>query len=70
MKKIQLNINDLGRGYKVLLAATSMLLLIFSSCKKKLNVENPNAPTFDVNVSNEEGLAAYAKGGVYWNGFN
>ena len=70
MKKIQLNINKLGRGYKVLLAATSMLLLIFSSCKKKLNVENPNAPTFDVNVSNEGGLAAYAKGGVYWNGFN
>jgi len=70
MKKIQLNINKLGRGYKVLLAATSILLLIFSSCKKKLNVENPNAPTFDVNVSNEGGLAAYAKGGVYWNGFN
>jgi len=70
MKKIRLNINKLGRGYKVLLAATSMLLLIFSSCEKKLNVENPNAPTFDVNVSNEGGLAAYAKGGVYWNGFN
>ena len=70
MKKTLLNIYKLGREYKVLLAATSMLLLTFSSCEKKLNVENPNAPTFDVNVSNEGGLAAYAKGGVYWNGFN
>lgn len=70
MKKIQLNINRLSGKYKILLAMASMLLLIFSSCKKKLDVQNPNAPTFDVNVSNEEGLAAYAKGGVYWNGFN
>jgi hypothetical protein len=70
MKKIKININKLGGRYKILLATASILLLIFSSCKKKLDVQNPNAPTFDVNVSNEEGLASYAKGGIYWNGFN
>ena len=47
-----------------------MLLLIFSSCKKKLDVKNPNDPTFGGNVATETGLTSYAKGVVYWNGFN
>ena len=71
MKKIQLNFNKKSRGYILYFLSTAfMLLIIFSSCKKKLNVENPNAPTFGVNVNSETGVAAYAKGVVYWNGFN
>jgi len=47
-----------------------MLLLITSSCKKQLDVKDPNDPTFDVNVSDEAGITSYAKGGIYWNAFN
>lgn len=39
------------------------------SCKKQLNVGNPNAPTLQGNVSDEKGIIALAKGGVYINGF-
>jgi hypothetical protein len=71
MKKIKTNINRQRRKFILyFLSAASVLLLTFSSCKKKLDVENPNAPTFGGNVNSEAGLAAYAKGGVYWNGFN
>ena len=71
MKKIRFNLNKTRRGYKLyFLSATSVLLLIFSSCKKQLDVKNPNDPTFEVNVTSEAGLTAYAKGGIYWNGFN
>ena len=53
------------------LSAVGFILLLFStSCKKQLEVKNPNDPTFQVNVNSESGLAAYAKGGIYWNGFN
>ncbi|MES1224025.1 MAG: RagB/SusD family nutrient uptake outer membrane protein [Bacteroidota bacterium] len=46
-------------------------LLVFTavSCKKELNVGNPNAPTLDQNVTDLNGLIAFAKGGVYFNGF-
>ena len=47
-----------------------MPLLILSSCKKQLDVKDPNDPTFDVNVTDEAGITSYAKGGVYWNAFN
>ena len=47
-----------------------MLLLLLISCKKQLDVKNPNDPTFGGNVNSESGLAAFAKGGIYWNGFN
>lgn len=71
MKKINLNLNKTGRRYNLyFLSAASMLLLLFSSCKKQLDVKNPNAPTFGGNVNSEAGIAAYAKGGIYWNGFN
>lgn len=53
------------RGWGFLLAA----ILLGTSCKKQLDVKNPNDPTFGVNVANEDGLASYAKGSVYWNGF-
>ena len=71
MKKIQLNLNKQLRRYNLyFLAVVSLLMLLSSSCKKKLEVQNPNDPTFGVNVNSESGIAAYAKGGIYWNGLN
>ena len=70
MKKIQLNLNKQSRKYSSYLLAASVLLLLFSSCKKQLEVKNPNDPTFGGNVNSEAGLTSYAKGGIYWNGFN
>jgi hypothetical protein len=46
------------------------LLLGATSCKKQLDVKDPNDPTFSTNVTTEAGITAYAKGGIYWNGFN
>src|SRR3954466_6209022 len=71
MKKIQLSIiykKSRRRNSYCLLAAT--LMLLFSSCKKQLDVKDPNDPTFGANVTSEAGITAYAMGGVYWNGFN
>jgi hypothetical protein len=45
-------------------------MLVSSACEKQLDVKNPNDPTFGGNVTTEAGIAAYAKGSVYWNGFN
>ena len=72
MKKIQINLNKQRKGYYFLytLSAAFILLLVFSSCKKQLDVQNPNAPTIAGNVNDEAGITAFAKGGVYWNGFN
>ncbi len=53
-----------------LLAVSFIALISLNSCKDQLDVQNPNSPTFGGNVTNEPGIAAYAKGGVYWNGFN
>jgi hypothetical protein len=58
-----------GNGVS-LLALILMFSLLIVSCKKDLDVKNPNDPTFGGNVNSEDGLAAYAKGAVYWNGFN
>jgi hypothetical protein len=57
-------------GYKFYYTPVIISLLVFGSCKKQLDVKDPNDPTFDVNVTDEAGLTAYAQGGVYWNGFN
>lgn len=38
------------------------------SCKKELNVGNPNQPTIEDNVKTETGLMALASGAVYLNG--
>jgi hypothetical protein len=35
-----------------------------------LDVKDPNEPTFGTNVTDENGMLSYAKGSVYWNGFN
>lgn len=63
-----INKNATGKGIQALLFAA--VLLAVASCKKQLDVKNPNDPTFGVNVADEDGLAAYAKGATYWNGFN
>jgi hypothetical protein len=46
-----------------------ILTLAGSSCKKQLDVGNPNSPTVAANVNSESGLLALAEGGVYINGF-
>ncbi len=43
-------------------------MIISSSCKKELDVKNPNNPTLE-QASNESGLISLASGGVYINGF-
>ena len=69
MKKMIINIKKQGRGHSVFFLSMALLLTL-GSCKKQLDVKNPNNPTFGGNVNSESGLARYAKGGVYWNGFN
>src|SRR5262249_39082175 len=54
----------------ILFVSASLLLLLVTSCKKQLDVKNPNDPTFGVNVTDEVGMTSYAKGVIYWNGFN
>lgn len=44
------------------------LVLFSTSCKKQLEVGNPNAPTIAGNVTAEAGLFGLAQGGVYING--
>ena len=53
----------------ILSLVCSLLLLGTLSCKKELNVGNPNLPTVDGNVNSESGLISLATGGVYINGF-
>jgi hypothetical protein len=52
--------------YLVYIAALSMVTV---SCKKDLNVGNPNQPNIQANVTNEAGIISLASGGVYINGF-
>jgi hypothetical protein len=40
----------------------------FASCKKELDVKNPNEPTPDAST-NEQGIVSLAQGGIYVNGF-
>jgi len=46
-----------------------MLLIGSASCKKQLDVGNPNSPTLVSDVTNEASLAAFAQGAVYVDGF-
>ena len=59
-----------ARSYSLYILAVAVIMLVSSSCKKQLDVVDPNDPTFAGNVNTEGGIAAYAKGSVYWNGFN
>src|SRR5256885_5098841 len=69
MKKIQSIVNIHRGKYLVYLLSTAFLLGT-SACKKQLDVKDPNEPTFGTNVTDEPGMLSYAKGSVYWNGFN
>ena len=57
-------------SYSLYILALAVIMLVSSACEKQLDVKNPNDPTFGGNVTTEAGIAAYAKGSVYWNGFN
>ena len=45
------------------------MALAVTSCKKKLDVGDPNDPTLAANASDETGVVQLASGGVYINGF-
>ncbi len=51
------------------LVAVMFTLLGSASCKKDLDVKNPNQPTLD-QASNEPGIIALSLGSVYTSGFN
>jgi hypothetical protein len=52
-----------------LLFLSLTLLVIATSCKKQLNVGNPNAPTLTQDITNASSLAAFAQGTAYIDGF-
>src|SRR5437868_1129180 len=70
MKKIQFSLYKSLKENRSYFLPALIILLVAGSCKKQLDVKDPNDPTFGLNVTSEAGIANYAKGGVYWNGFN
>ena len=52
-----------------LFALMGIVAMANSSCKKQLQIGNPNSPTLSGNVADESGLISLAEGGVYENGF-
>lgn len=69
MKKIQFKFYKTVPRYYSFFILSAIALTLFGSCKKQLNVQDPNDPTFEGNVNNEAGITAYAKGVVFFNGF-
>ena len=57
-------------SYSLYILAVATIMLVSTSCKKQLDVKDPNDPTFAGNVNSEAGIAAFAMGSVYWNGFS
>ena len=57
-------------SYSLYILAVTAIMLVSSACTKQLDVKDPNDPTFAGNVNTEGGIAAYAQGSVYWNGFS
>lgn len=56
---------------KIRLIYLSVLLsFVLCNCQDELDVKNPNNPNIAINVANEAGLIAYAKGGVYYDGLS
>ncbi len=45
-----------------------LIVGLFTSCSKELDVKNPNQPTLQ-GLDNETGILAYTLGGIYYNGF-
>ncbi|HQD10693.1 MAG TPA: hypothetical protein PLQ65_13570, partial [Flavihumibacter sp.] len=68
MKKIinKLSVFNNWRDFILLSSA----LLFIAGCKKQLDVNNPNQPTPGTIIVDEDGITSFAKGGIYWNGFN
>jgi hypothetical protein len=57
------------KKYKYIITSVMMAgIVASSSCKKELQVANPNSPTLD-QAKTESGLTSLAEGGVYTNGF-
>ncbi len=54
--------------YKILFLS-SLFIICATSCKKQLNVGNPNQPTIAQNVVDEGSLAQFGLGAVYVDGF-
>ena len=55
---------------KKLVFLSLSLAVFLTSCKKQLDVKDPNDPTAATILTNVAGVTSFAKGGVYWNGFN
>jgi hypothetical protein len=56
------------KKYKYIIISMVIASMAVSSCKKELQVANPNSPTLD-QAKTESGLTSLAEGGVYTNGF-
>ncbi len=69
MKHLTLHIAGKYKSFR-LAVPVLVIALVSGSCKKQLDVKDPNDPTFAGNVTSEAGIASFAKGGIYWNGFN
>ncbi len=52
----------------IIIICTTFLILVSTSCKKQLDVRNPNQPAPE-NAASEQGIINLAQGGVYRNGF-
>ena len=70
MKILQFKLINRARRLNLYIISAFAALLVFGSCKKQLDVKDPNDPTFGSNVNTEAGITAFAKGAVYFNGFN
>jgi hypothetical protein len=55
--------------YKFYYIVLFIAVIAVSSCKKQLQVGDPNDPTLAGNVTSEAGLISLAQGGIYVNGF-
>ena len=53
---------------KNIIAIAGLMTVAFVSCKKELDVKNPNQPTTD-GANTESGIASLAQGSIYINGF-
>ncbi|HLK30788.1 MAG TPA: RagB/SusD family nutrient uptake outer membrane protein [Puia sp.] len=54
---------------KIIYLLSFAILIVGISCKKQLQVGNPNQPTLSGNVNNEAGIIAYTQGSTYIDGF-